>query len=359
MNERLNRLRAGVRPILLAGLAASLAWLVATEVIGHESPFFAPVAALVVVGLTVGQHVGRTLELVIGQAVGILIAELLVSAIGTGAAQIALVVVIAMGTAIAIGRGVLLTQQAAISAVLVATIQPPGSGLAGARFVDALVGGGVALVLNVLVFPSNPLRLVRRDASELLQELASTLEAIALALHASDEDQAETALERARELDSLAANLTEAIDASSDTLRYAPLRRSDRGQVSSHGVAAGRLDLAVRNVRVLARRSLRAIQRDEPVSERVVAAVRQLSEAARELDRQLEDMDGARPVKDLAIGAAELATEALEPSASLSVTVLVAQVRSVAVDLLQATGMETGEALGAIESLSDGRSSPS
>ena len=43
-------------PILQATLAATVAWLVATEVIGHTAPFFAPVSAMITLGLTQGER---------------------------------------------------------------------------------------------------------------------------------------------------------------------------------------------------------------------------------------------------------------------------------------------------------------
>ena len=50
-------------------------------------------------------------------------ADLLVIAIGTGAWQLAVVVGLAMVAAVLVGGGVLLVNQAAVSAVLVVTLQ--------------------------------------------------------------------------------------------------------------------------------------------------------------------------------------------------------------------------------------------
>jgi hypothetical protein len=98
--ESLRRMREARKPIALSGLAAALAWLIARDVAGHAVPFFAPVAAVIVVGLTGGQRATRALELVVGQALGILCADLLVAQIGSGGAQIGLVVVLAMMAAV-------------------------------------------------------------------------------------------------------------------------------------------------------------------------------------------------------------------------------------------------------------------
>lgn len=57
---RVGRLRSLGGQIALTAVGAGLAWLVATDVIGHQSPFFAPVAAIIALGTTVGQR-GRGL----------------------------------------------------------------------------------------------------------------------------------------------------------------------------------------------------------------------------------------------------------------------------------------------------------
>ena len=66
--------------LLGAALAAvttgACAWrwhLVATELVGHPKPFFAPVAAIITLGITVGQRGRRAAELALGVAVGIVL----------------------------------------------------------------------------------------------------------------------------------------------------------------------------------------------------------------------------------------------------------------------------------------------
>ena len=97
----------------------------------------------------------------------------------------------------------MLATQAAVSAALVATLQPPTHGISFARFLDALVGGGVALVVNALVLPARPLDLMRRAAEPLLEELAGALEDVAIAVERRDRELAIASLERARGIDEL------------------------------------------------------------------------------------------------------------------------------------------------------------
>ena len=345
---RVERLRLAWRSIFQASVSAAIAWLIATELLGHPQPFFAPVAAIITLGITVGQRGQRAAEVALGVALGIAVADLLVLQIGTGTAQLALVVLLATSAAIFLGSGQMLATQAAVSAALVATLQPPTDGFSFERFLDALVGGGVALVINALVLPARPLDLMRRASAPLLAELAAVLEDIAVAVERRDKELAVASLQRARAIDEMAARFEEAVDVSRETTRYAPPRRRSRGLVESYGDAAGRIDLAVRNVRVLARGMIRALSLDENVPPEIAVALRDLAAAVRALPEALDDPDAIEKVRDPAVRAAAEATMVLERTGNMSVSVIVGQIRSTASDLLAATGMSHEGASGAI-----------
>jgi uncharacterized membrane protein YgaE (UPF0421/DUF939 family) len=341
---RVERLAVAWRSLVQTAIAATIAYLVATHIVGHAQPFFAPVSAIVTLGVTVGQRRRRAVELALGVAVGIAIADLLVLLTGPGAGALALVVLLAMSAAVFLGSGQIFATQAAVSAVLIAVLQPPGNGLSGARFVDALVGGSVALLVNSLLLPADPLRLVRRAAEPVLDELAITLESIAQAIESGDREQAERALLRARDLDQLEAHLQEAVAVSRETARLAPVRRRDRGHVDLYADAAAQIDLAIRNVRVLARGVVRGARLDENLPPAVSEAIRDLAEAVSKLREALEDPDRAEAVREPALRAAARATLVLQETGNLSVTVVVGQVRSTAVDLLRGSGLTYDEA---------------
>ena len=345
---RVERLRLAWRSIFQASVSAAIAWFIATEVLGHPRPFFAPVSAIVTLGITVGQRGRRAAELALGVALGIAIADLLVLQIGTGTAQLALVVLLATSVAIFLGSGQMLATQAAVSAALVATLQPPVGGFQFTRFLDALVGGGVALVINALVLPARPLDLMRRASAPLLEELASVLEDVAVAVERRDQQLAIKSLERARAIDDLAARFEEAVDVSRETTRYAPPRRRARGAVETYADAAGRIDLAVRNVRVLARGTIRALSLDENVPPEIAGTLRDLATAVRALVPALEDSTAIAAVREPVVRAAAEATRVLEATGNLSVSVIVGQIRSTAADLLAATGLSHDQATGAI-----------
>jgi uncharacterized membrane protein YgaE (UPF0421/DUF939 family) len=348
VRTRLDRLRLSWRSILQAGIAAGLAWVIATDVFGHKQPFFAPVAAIITLGLTISQRGRRAVEVALGVAVGIAVGDLLVLGIGVGAAQLALVVMLAMSIAMFLGSGQMMATQAAVSAALVATIQPPTNGVTFARFLDALAGGTVALVVSGLVLPANPVRMVQQAAKPVLEELAATLDDIAATILERDRGRAERALLRARAMDQLLERFADAVNVSRETTRFAPPRRRFRGQVQDYADAAGRIDLAVRNVRVLARGAIRAVRLDDNMPPQTAEAVRELAAAARAFAAALEHSADYSEVRAAALRAAATATLVLESTGNLSVSVVVGQVRSTATDLLAATGMSHDDASEAV-----------
>jgi len=104
-------------------VAAGLSWLVAVHLFGHRAPLFAPVAAIVSIDMTLGQRLRRAIELIVGASVGVGVGALLISAIGTGPWQIAIVVALAGSVAVLLDGRAVINVQAAVSAILVATIE--------------------------------------------------------------------------------------------------------------------------------------------------------------------------------------------------------------------------------------------
>ncbi len=67
--------------------------------IGSANPFFAPIAAVITLAVSVGQRLRRTTELVLGVAIGIGVADGIILLIGSGPWQIGLIVFLAILTA--------------------------------------------------------------------------------------------------------------------------------------------------------------------------------------------------------------------------------------------------------------------
>jgi uncharacterized membrane protein YccC len=341
---RVARLRTLGPTLLMGALAAGIAWLLATKVVGDKGAFFAPVAAIITLGLTVGSRLNRAIELSIGVPLGIALADVLVLEVGSGTVQLIGIVFLATSLAVFLGGGPLLVTQAAVSAILVVTLQPPTNGLSFTRAADALIGCGVALILNFIVAPIDPVALVRREADPVLRELAGGLDDIATALDERDREQAFAALRRVRDIDAYTQRFLESLTIGRETAAAAPQRRSHRGPLAIYSEAGGQIDLAVRNVRVLARAAVRAIEVGDRVPREVAEAIRELREAVQSLEPWLDDPRRSSAVIEPAVRAARHASAVLEQTTNLSVSVIVGQVRSTAVDLLRSVGMAPDEA---------------
>jgi hypothetical protein len=108
------------------------------------------------------------------------------------------------------------------------------------------------------------------------------------------------------------------------------------------------MDLAVRNVRVLARGAIRAVRLDENVPPETAEAIRELAAAVRAAGDALDDARTVERIRRHALNAAATATLVLETTGNLSVSVIVGQVRSTATDLVAATGLDTEDAVDAV-----------
>jgi uncharacterized membrane protein YgaE (UPF0421/DUF939 family) len=335
------RLRANWRWFAQAALATAPAWALAQVAFGHERPIFAPVAGLIAVSTTLGQRRRYAVEMVLGVALGIGIADALFTLIGSGTWQIAAIVVGAMVAAVALGGSAVLVSEAAVSALLVVAVQPPGTGLSGARFLDSLLGGVIGLVVTS-VLPASPGRTVHRAAAYLLGEIAATIDDVATALERRDPEPAERAWTRASEIDPDV--LRDAVAAGRETLRLAPWLRGTRAQFARYARAATQIDNAVTSVEALSRGAVRAIAQGDNVPPPVAEALRELGDAVRRLEGTLDEGGDETAVREPALRAAARATLVLEQTANLSVSLIVVQVRSTAVDLLRGSGLDRDEA---------------
>ena len=349
IEDRFSSLRFASLRIIQICLAAGVAWLIATRVVGHYEPFFAPISVVLVLGLAIEQRGRRAYEIAFGVALGIAIADLIVLALGTGTWQLMLVIGLAMSAAVLSGGGVMLVNQAAISGVLVATLPAPDLADTTHRFVDALVGGGVALAANAIT-PVDPVRLVRRYLEPLLARLSGTLVDIADALDHESHEEIVAALERARSLDPAVREMKIAVEAGQETISLAPTRRRKRGRVDQLAAAAEPIDLMIRNTRVLARAYQRAIDLDEHIPPVVADSIRDLATSVSRLDRHLGGAPVRSTAREAALRAAAKATAALEETSNLSVSVIVGQIRSAATDLLLGLGMTNDQALDQVRS---------
>jgi uncharacterized membrane protein YgaE (UPF0421/DUF939 family) len=339
-------LRRRVRPHMLAVLqtaAAALgAWCTALLLLPTDRPTFASIAAVICLGVTHGQRRSRAVELIGGVVLGIAVASVLLFVIGTGPLQIALLVILAMTAALLFRGGELLVNEAAISAILLASLEPTTSGFSADRILEGLIGGGVGLVVASFLLPPDPVAMVGQVAQTVFGKLGRTLEETAAALDAGDPGRAEQALLAARGMDDDVEELEDILSVASETARFSPVRRGGLAVVRRYERTMPQIDFAVRNTRVLARYAARQVRLGEPAPQ-LGGAVLELSAAVWVLAAQYEHPERDTDLRHLALAAARRAEDVHDREPSLLTTQIVGQVRSVAVDLVRAAESLGGE----------------
>lgn len=341
LRRRSDRLRTRWFFIGQCAITAGLAWFVAAQLLDHRSPAFAPVAAIICLGVTFGNRLRRGVEVALGVAVGVAVGDLFVVWFGTGVWQVIVVVALSMVIATLVGAGQLMLIQAGVQALIVTTLLPNPE-LGFDRWLDAVVGCALALAIATIA-PGAPVRLPGTLAAETLDELAATLNAAAAALRTSDADAADAVLTRARAGEEHLDALEEAGKEGLAMARQSLFRRSQLPVVQGYADLLVPLYRASHNLRVLARRSAVILWRGESVPPEYLAMMEQTADAARLMGRELFEghlPTGARQrLIETGVASSHLALHD-----SLSAVVILAQTRSILADLLQLTGMEYAEA---------------
>jgi uncharacterized membrane protein YgaE (UPF0421/DUF939 family) len=348
VGARLTRVRAKGWHIGQAAIAAGVAYFLASSVLGHPTPFFAPIAAVVSLGTSYGQRLRRVAEVTLGVAVGVLIADLLVLVLGTGAWQISLIVALAMSIALLIDAGGLFVTQAAVQSIVVVTFALSGT-QALVRWTDAVLGGVVALVAATVV-PGAPLRRPRDQSAHVVDTIAALLRGAARGIREGDVEEMLDLLADARETDVLIGELQQAAAEGLSVVRSSPFRARHREPLRQLAELVEPLDLALRNTRVIVRRTAIAAYRESPVPEEYAVLCDDLAVVLDEVASELRADRSPAAVQPRLLELGEVSAR-LPRSRELSAEVVLAQLRSVIADLLRMTGMGGLESTDAIPPL--------
>jgi uncharacterized membrane protein YgaE (UPF0421/DUF939 family) len=221
-------------------VAAGLAWYIAHTLLGHHQPFFAPTAAVVSLSKVRVLRGQRALQLIVGVVLGIGIGTAVRAVAGSSqggwsAVAIGVAVLITLVAALALGggffeQGVLFVNQSATSAVLMIAVV--GTATASERLSDALIGGGVTLVITVVLLPAAPLRLIKEAAQQVFAALRDTVAHLAALPAPVDPAWALTA---GQLIHRRLADLEQARSTAVQVASIAPRRWPDRSRVRQAG----------------------------------------------------------------------------------------------------------------------------
>ncbi|UUW89921.1 MULTISPECIES: FUSC family protein [Pimelobacter] len=336
VSGRIERWRGKLWVVTQCSIAAGLAWFIASDLLGHHLPFFAPIAAVLCLGTSYGQRLRRVIEVTLGVAIGVFMADVLVSGIGSGAWQLGLIVFLSMSLALLLDAGIMFVSQAAVQSIVV-TVLLPGANGAFLRWTDAVIGGGVALVAAMVV-PAAPLRRPREQAATVARKIAQLLRAASDVMVDGEVTPALELLADARATDRLIRELQAAAEEGMSVVNSSPFRIRHREPLRRMVELVDPLDRALRSTRVLVRQTSITAYRRLPVPPSYAGLAADLATAADAVADELRANRIATAARDdvLAVGAA---TGQVERSGVLAVEAILSQLRAIVADLLMVTGM--------------------
>lgn len=340
--HRGRQLRTRLWAVTQCAVGAGAAWWLATGVLDHSFAIFAPIVAIICLGITYEQRFNRVVQVMVGATIGVGLAELFAHVVGRGTPQMVVAVLAAMVIAVLLDAGSLIVTQAAVQTSFVTLVEPPDGSIA--RVVDALVGGLVALAVAVIA-PGEPIRKPRAMAADLIRELGTLLGMARTSVR--DPERTAEALTRARGTDDLVRDLRGATAEGLDVVAQSPLRRHNAPTVRKIVDVVTPLDRAIRNTRVLIRRIDVGARMGETVPEDYLDLMQALDRATYAIANELAEDRSPSSVRPDLRRVAQASSDATPPP-TLSAAVVLGQLRSITIDLLELTGLDHDEAIAAI-----------
>jgi uncharacterized membrane protein YgaE (UPF0421/DUF939 family) len=242
--------------------AAAASWLVATSLLHSQYPFFAAVAAIITVQVTVADSVDKATHRIIGIIGGVLLSMLLGQWFEVGAVSIFFIILIGMGIATALRMNPQIISQVAISSLLVLAFGQASEGYAYERIIETILGSAIAVLINALIIPRNAVPEVEQNLLTHSRLAAATLVSLTTLL---DETGGKRKTGRA-EVDALikeAQNCRKALDLAGQSLKYNPLLTHKRARLQQLKEGIRQLGMITIQVRGI-RRSLADLRINHP-----------------------------------------------------------------------------------------------
>lgn len=252
------RVRLAMIPIIQCSIAAGLAWYIATRFNTLHNPFFAPIAAIICLGINLEQRQKRSIQVIFGVCIGIVFGSLLVDYLGNGWWQLIVIVSITMLMAVILNSSMLTAMQSGTTAIIVSTLVISGQGTPVDRLIDTIIGALVGTIVAIII-PTHPLLRSREKAAKLLILTRTIVGNVGIGLTNQDQEFLQSTLDQARTTQALVNKMLDEIKAGKEISKYSPYFYKYKKRLTKHADTTQSIDNAVRNTRVLARTALVAV----------------------------------------------------------------------------------------------------
>ncbi len=270
---------------LKIAVSAGVSWALAAWLLDSPSPIWAPITASLIALLTVRASIRDAVEKVVAVLIGIVVAIWLGGLIGLHAWSISLIVALGflVGKVLRLNGGA--AAQIPINGLFVLAL---GSAQSGQRFLDTLIGAGVAVAVNFAIVPPNYVSAATRSVVELGDGIVDVLSAIADGISSAWRiEQATGWLRVAREQGRASTAAESDVDRAAQSLELHPGR-------ASWATALGRLQQANDTLQI------------------VEVQVRTLSRTIRDIATKVPASDGLQPPMPMASATLSATARAIE-----------------------------------------------
>jgi uncharacterized membrane protein YgaE (UPF0421/DUF939 family) len=259
--DRLRRIGLGER-MLKTAFAAGLAYWLGSHVPHVQSPYLAPIVAILVMQLTIADSVTSALQRLVAVMIGAPLAFVVAAVFGVNPLTVALMVLVSFVVGARFSLNAQGLPQVAITALLVMLVGSPHVGYALSRVAETAIGGIVGILVNALVAPPSYLPRAEAQVAAFGSALAAGLDRLAndvergLTPAAADERLAEFRAAAGRDAAATAVAQAEA------SLRYNYFRRDAPAAIQRWSELYRALDHTERQARSMARSIRDAVASD-------------------------------------------------------------------------------------------------
>lgn len=338
------RVRGSFVPVVQSAAGASLAWVIAHDILGGPSPVFAPIAAWICLGFRQDRVPRKVAELGAGATVGVLVGEVFSRWMDLGWWQIMVVLVTAAMFGRFLDRGELFTIQTGVNGMVVVGMSwyAAESGGVTGRAIDALVGSAVAFAIAVLL-PRRPLERPQRYARGTWVEIAAALDMLADGLRTSDVERLHDVAGQLRGVRQVAADWETTLATAREVVLFNPTLWRSRTHLEELNRLFRLAQRTEATVEMLARQSLSMVEEVGHLPA-IGDLVADCASATHRIARAIPNWDRPEAARTLLRGVAARSGPAELESADWRPTALMSIVRALTVDLLQASGMSRSAA---------------
>ncbi|MGD8192369.1 FUSC family protein [Brevibacillus ginsengisoli] len=245
--------------IVKTALAAAISWWLTTVLFYNPYPYFAPLAAILTVQVTVADSLEKALQRIVGIVLGVSVSLLFGYWISIGALSIFIVVLIGMVIPNSLQLNTQITSQVAVSSLLVLAFGHH-QGYAFGRIIETVIGCAVAIVINAFLIPPNPLPSVETSLLHLSKHAANTLKALVLLFEQKGGEM--SGYDEVERLIIETEKSLEAMRLAEQSQKYSPFRAKIRGRLEVLSFGVNQLEKVTVQIRGI-RRSLTDLRKME------------------------------------------------------------------------------------------------